>query len=190
MTVKALLHFIDDLAKINKWVFTFNHAKIYFQEDEETLRKSLAEHVESTLIMQLTDNLYVNYRSRERALHPRESLLFYLRPYNFTYISLEDILSQWGVISQICTVVTCMTTGEEGFVITRIGCIEFTHFDRSENDDVLDGIYFNAENNCWEASPTRAYADFLKYRKEPLFFSLDLDELDDAIKTYESWPKE
>jgi hypothetical protein len=45
-------------------------------------------------------------------------------------VSLETKLSEAGVISQITTALTCMTTGSPGRFETPWGAIEFTHTDR------------------------------------------------------------
>jgi hypothetical protein len=46
-------------------------------------------------------------------------------------VSLETKLSEAGVISQITTALTCMTTGSRGRFETPWGAIEFTHTDRT-----------------------------------------------------------
>ena len=40
-------------------------------------------------------------------------------------------LSEAGVISQIATTLTCMTTGSAGWIDTPWGAVEFTHTDRA-----------------------------------------------------------
>jgi hypothetical protein len=64
-------------------------------------------------------------------LDVRRGLLRFLRPREISYVSLETKLSEAGVISQITTVLTCMTTGSPGWFETPWGAIEFTHTDRS-----------------------------------------------------------
>ena len=60
----------------------------------------------------------------------REGLIRFLRPREISYVSLESKLSEAGAISQLPTVLTCMTTGSPGRFDTPWGAIEFTHTDR------------------------------------------------------------
>jgi hypothetical protein len=60
----------------------------------------------------------------------RGGLIRFLRPREVTYVSLESRLSEAGVISQVTTALTCMTTGSPGQFDTPWGTIEFTHTDR------------------------------------------------------------
>ena len=66
-----------------------------------------------------------------KRLHVRRGLLRFLRPREINYVSLESKLSEAGVISQIATALTCMTTGSPGRFETPWGAVEFTHSDRS-----------------------------------------------------------
>ena len=53
------------------------------------------------------------------------------RPGHLSYVSLESILSEYGVISQIpISRLTVMTMGASGLVATPYGAIEFTHTKR------------------------------------------------------------
>ena len=68
--------------------------------------------------------------SRSSPADIRRGLLRFLRPREINYISLESKLSEAGVISQITTALTCMTTGSPGRFDTPWGAVEFTHTDR------------------------------------------------------------
>src|SRR5437868_14379819 len=74
--------------------------------------------------------VYVNPHARSRPADARRGLLRFLRPRELSYVSLESKLSEAGVISQIATALTCMTTGSPGRLDTPWGAIEFTHTDR------------------------------------------------------------
>lgn len=54
-----------------------------------------------------------------------------LRDGELCYISFEDALSRWSVISQIPMILILGTTGESGFYKTRFGSIEFVHVPHS-----------------------------------------------------------
>lgn len=74
--------------------------------------------------------VYVNPHARSRPADARRGLLRFLRPREINYISLESKLSEAGVISQITTALTCMTTGSPGRFETPWGAVEFTHTGR------------------------------------------------------------
>ncbi|EPN8916000.1 TPA: hypothetical protein ACX3FX_000449 [Vibrio parahaemolyticus] len=60
-----------------------------------------------------------------------DKLALSLREDELCYISFEDALSRWSVISQIPMILILGTTGESGFYKTRFGSIEFVHVPHS-----------------------------------------------------------
>ncbi|MDP2590396.1 hypothetical protein Q8W41_12930 [Vibrio splendidus] len=56
-----------------------------------------------------------------------ERLVLALRESHCCYISFEDALSRWGVISQIPMMMILATTGPSGFYSTPFGRFEFVH---------------------------------------------------------------
>ncbi|EMI4516142.1 TPA: hypothetical protein ACN33E_003347 [Vibrio parahaemolyticus] len=60
-----------------------------------------------------------------------DQLALSLRDGELCYISFEDALSRWSVISQIPMILILGTTGESGFYKTRFGSIEFVHVPHS-----------------------------------------------------------
>ncbi|MFA0143555.1 hypothetical protein AB4430_17530 [Vibrio kanaloae] len=60
-----------------------------------------------------------------------DKLALSLREGELCYISFEDALSRWSVISQIPMILILGTTGESGFYKTRFGSIEFVHVPHS-----------------------------------------------------------
>jgi hypothetical protein len=82
------------------------------------------------VLMRAARGVYVNPHARSLPPDVRRGLLRFLRPRELTYVSLETKLSEAGVISQLPTALTCMTTGSPGRFETPWGAIEFTHTDR------------------------------------------------------------
>lgn len=63
-----------------------------------------------------------------------------LRPGEYNYLSLESMLSEYGIISQIpIDRLTVMTTGRKGTIRTSFGVIEYTHTKLSK-EDILENI--------------------------------------------------
>ncbi|CAK3543062.1 hypothetical protein [Vibrio crassostreae] len=60
-----------------------------------------------------------------------EHLILALRASNDCYISFEDALSRWGVISQIPMMMILATTGASGWYSTPFGRFEFIHVEHS-----------------------------------------------------------
>src|ERR1700733_13714842 len=82
------------------------------------------------VLIRAARGVYVNPHARSRPPDARRGLLRFLRPREINYVSLETKLSEAGVISQITTALTCMTTGSPARFDTPWGAVEFTHTDR------------------------------------------------------------
>jgi len=109
------------------------------------------------VLVRAARGVYVNPRARSLPGGDlRRGLVRFLRPREVSYVSLEAKLSEAGVISQIATVLTCMTTGAPGRFFTPWGLIEFTHTDRVI--DVGKDVYV-AEDGMLEATVKTAARD-------------------------------
>jgi hypothetical protein len=83
------------------------------------------------VLIRAARGVYINPNARSSPADARRGLLRFLRPREITYVSLESKLSEAGVISQVATALTCMTTGSPGRFETPWGAVEFTHTDRA-----------------------------------------------------------
>jgi len=84
------------------------------------------------LLQRVARGLYVNPAASSKNRWIGEEIAKALRPGQLSYLSLESILSEYGVISQIpVSRMTVMTTGASGLIETPYGVIEFTHTKRS-----------------------------------------------------------
>ncbi|MFI4940049.1 MAG: type IV toxin-antitoxin system AbiEi family antitoxin [Burkholderiales bacterium] len=110
--------------------------KMFPDEADKAMEKSLQRMVADGLLARAAKGLYVNpaAASRRRGWLIEE-VAKALRPGHLCYVSLESMLSEFGVISQIpISRITVMTTGGSGVVETPYGVIEFTHTKRSKAD--------------------------------------------------------
>ncbi len=82
----------------------------------------------------------------------------FLRPWDFSYLSLESALSEAGWISQIPSRLTLMTTGRSQIFNTPYGTIEFVHTMQAENK-LRNEIRFDPQRELAVATPTRALRD-------------------------------
>ena len=100
-------------------------------EQEKSLEKSLQRLVADGIVERVAKGVYVNLTATSKNGYLIERIAIALRRDSFSYVSLESILSEYGVISQIpVSHITIMTTGAKGLYKTPYGTIEFTHTKR------------------------------------------------------------
>jgi len=98
--------------------------------DPAYLKLMMKRLADQHVLIRAARGVYVNPHARSRPADTRRGLLRFLRPREISYVSLESKLSEAGVISQITSGLTCMTTGSPGWFDTPWGAVEFTHTDR------------------------------------------------------------
>ncbi len=83
-----------------------------------------------------------------------------LRSGGLVYLSLESVLSEAGVISQVpMQRITLMTSGRGGTIdCGDLGMIEFTHT-RQRPEAVMDHLHYDAERRLWCADVDQALKD-------------------------------
>lgn len=109
--------------------------KLFPKESAKAMDQSLRRMVSDGLLQRVARGLYVNPAASSKNRWIAEEIAKALRPGNLSYVSLESILSEYGVISQIpISRLTVMTTGASGLIETPYGTIEFTHTKRGVAD--------------------------------------------------------
>jgi len=136
---------------------------------------------DQAVLIRAARGVYVNPHARSLPADTRRGLLRFLRPREISYVSLESKLSEAGVISQIATVLTCMTTGTPGRFETPWGAVEFTHTDRKIEfgTDVLV-----QDDGTLEATIRTAVRDLRRVGRN--LHLIDEESLADAISEQES----
>lgn len=127
--------------KKGKYVFTKHDiAKLFYHDNPKALDESLNRLVKTGLIKRACRGVYVNDDAQSFDSYTIEHIAKALRRNEYNYVSLESMLSEYGIISQIpLDRLTVMTTGRKGIHKTLYGTIEFTHTKRSVID-ILDHI--------------------------------------------------
>ncbi len=126
----------------------------------------------SPYISNISGELFV-YKSGRGHIDLIEQLAVRLREDHPVYISFEDALSKWGVISQVPMRLIVATTGKSGEYVTDFGFIEFCHVEHTDEQI--------RENTLDTSSPLRiakkiwAYQD-LKIADRNMHM-IDFDEL-------------
>ena len=183
MTRKELDKFLNFLDVNDCWIFTIQTAEIYFEENPNTLRHSLARQVRNEAITRLARGLYADLRSKAMPLYALEDMVRFLRPGHVSYLSQESRLSELSVISQVPNRLTVMTTGRSQIYNTPIGTIELTHTDRdlSEYSTFLE---YSRNRNILIASPKIALDDLRNAKRN--MGLVDFDEYEIAQEEWES----
>ena len=105
--------------------------KLFPDEGAKSMDQSLKRMVADGLLQRVARGLYVNPAASSKNRWIAEEIAKALRPGSLSYVSLESILSEYGVISQFpVSRITVMTTGASGLIETPYGTIEFTHTKR------------------------------------------------------------
>lgn len=105
--------------------------KLFPEEGAKAMEQSLKRMVADGILNRVVRGLYINPAAKSKNRWIAEEIAKALRPGKLSYVSLESILSEYGVISQIpIDRMTVMTTGASGLVETSYGTIEFTHTKR------------------------------------------------------------
>lgn len=136
MTQSELQKMLNEWDKRGRYVFSRHEIhRLFAQESDKTLDKSLARMVERGLLRRVTRGVYLNPYAASHDGYAIEHIAKALRPGEYNYVSLESALSEYGVISQIpIDRLTVMTTGRKGTYRTSYGTVEFTHTKRSLNE--------------------------------------------------------
>lgn len=132
---------LKEFDKRGRYVFTkHDMAKLFPNDNPKALEEGLNRLVKANLLQRACRGVYVNSEAKCFDSYTIEHIAKALRRNEYNYVSLESILSEYGVISQIpLDRLTVMTTGREGVYKTRYGTIEFTHTKRSV-ENILNHI--------------------------------------------------
>ena len=116
-------------------------ARLFPDDSHGAFNKGLNRLVEAGILRRACRGVYVNPNAASRDRFLLERIALVLRRGEYTYLSLESMLSELGVISQIpLDRLTVMTTGRKGEYKTPYGVIEFNHTKRAIGD-VLQHSY-------------------------------------------------
>lgn len=122
---------LDEMDRRGVWAFTAaTFSALLGNPEQNYLKLKMKRLADGGVLTRAARGVYVNPRARSLPNDVRGGLIRFLRPREVTYVSLESKLSEAGAISQVTTVLTCMTTGSTGLFDTPWGAIEFTHTDR------------------------------------------------------------
>lgn len=170
MTQKDLLKMLDYFDSLSMWSFSLGHIKMYFKDnDEKSIRVMLNRHCKNGIITQCVRGIYVNPRGK-KPLFYLEALASTIRDNATFYLSLETLLSELGLISQMPNRMTFVSKGRSQTFFTPYGIIEFVHSSRSAQG-FLNNCFFDKDRNIYIASQQQAISDIYRHNR-----SVDLYE--------------
>jgi len=124
-----------------KGLYVYQHSdlrKVFHEDADRAFNESLKRLVENGILERIARGVYVySFSIQSKSGQTLELIAKTLRRGEYNYISLESALSEYGIISQMLTI---MTTGRKGEYKSNYGVIEFTHTKRSVTD-ILDNIH-------------------------------------------------
>lgn len=178
MKKMALFRKLSELDKRGVYVLARRDLeKLFPEEGEKAMEKSLQRMVADDLLQRVAKGLYVNPAATSKNRWIAEEIAKALRPGSLSYVSLESILSEYGVISQIpVNRMTVMTTGKSGTVETPYGTIEFTHTKRRVAE-IIKRTLFAKGRPLRIATKQAAVRDLLRVGRNANM--IDRRELDD-----------
>jgi len=154
------INMLNAWGKNNRYVFTKHElAKLFPNDTAKTFTASLNRLVKVGLIRRVCRGIYLNKEAVGSDRYLLERIAKGLRSGAYNYVSLESMLSEYGLISQIpIDRLTVMTTGREGLYETPYGTIEFTHTKRSVVD-ILENTHHSNERPLRIATKQAAWRD-------------------------------
>lgn len=157
MRRRVLIEKLDEADRRGVWAFTpATFGALLGNPAPDYLKLMMKRLADQGVLARAARGVYVNPRARSMPSDARTELIRFLRPREISYVSLKSKLSEAGAISQVPTVLSCMTTGSPGRFDTPWGAIEFTHTDR---DIALGTEVHMRDDGLLEATVERSARD-------------------------------
>lgn len=168
---KHLLQQLSGLASPDNYLFSISDLRALLPNHSPEAFKSVLFRIEADGgLLRLCRGLYLY----PAVSFPRGLVLYHaasrLRAHQFNYLSLESVLHDEGLISQVpIQWVTLMSSGRSSIVnCANFGTIEFVHT-KKRPADLVDELFYDAQLRLWRASAKLALSDMQQTRR-----SLDL----------------
>jgi len=166
--MKQISQILEILANGENYLFTLADLRAALPGAKVGAFKALLSRAQKTgLLRRVCKGVYLY----PRANYPAGLVLFHaaakLRADAFNYLSLETVLSDAGVISQIpLNWITLMSSGRSHIVdCGDYGHMEFIHTKRKP-DDVADQLNYDPDCRLWRASVALALLDMKLTRRD------------------------
>ncbi len=158
--IRQLMQNLAVFANTERYLFTPSDLRALLPDLSEAAFKTLLSRaVKENHLSRVCRGLYLYNQAAQSGL-----LLFHaaarLRASSFNYISLETVLSEAGVISQIPTNwISVMSSGRSTLISCgRFGTIEFVHT-QQKPEEVAKQLVYDARYKMWKATVALALRD-------------------------------
>lgn len=158
--MKQMISWLEAHADESHYLFTPHSLRaICPQLSYSAFKTLLSRAAQTRSLRRLCRGLYLS-----RTLPTHGLLLFHaaalLRAHEFNYISLETVLSDAGIISQIpMNWISIMSSGRSNIISCgEFGTIEFVHTKQKPND-ILNQLFYDKDARLWRASVPLALRD-------------------------------
>jgi predicted transcriptional regulator of viral defense system len=165
--IKIFLHQLEKFSSPERYLFTLNELRVLLPDLSISAMKTLLSRaVARGDLTRICRGLYFY----DRVAYPPGLLLFHvaakLRSHGFNYISLETVLSDAGVISQIpINRITLISSGRSSEISCgNFGVIEFVH-STQKPANLKDELTYDSECHLWRASVRLALRDMKMTRR-------------------------
>lgn len=172
---------LENKANEDNYIFSVDSFNALFPKlNKFALLALLSRASKQGLLIRLCKAYYLYPKVKYQRGCELYNLAVCLRKNYFCYLSLESVLSEAGIISQIpLNTITLMTNGRRGKInCGKFGTIEFIHTKKSI-DDIINQLTYDIKCKIWKASPQLAYQDMIDTRR-PLDL-IDEDILNEFI---------
>lgn len=163
MNILNALRVLGAWDRSGRYVFTKGDLRKLFSDDApKAFDEGLRRLVGKGLLVRACRGVYVNERARSFDSFVLERIARALRRGEYSYVSLESMLSEYGVISQVpVDRLTIMTTGRKGVFKTPWGVLELTHTKRTPAD-ILEHTISDRERPLRLATKQTAWEDLIR----------------------------
>jgi hypothetical protein len=182
--MKYLSNWLQEYATTEHYLFSFQDLRaLYPSLSDIAFKTLLSRTVKSRHLIRICRGLY----TYEKAVPQDGLLLFhvasYLRNATFNYISLETVLSDVGIISQIpINRISIMSSGRSSTISCgKFGVIDFIHTNQNPID-IMRHLSYDPRCGLWRASVELALRDMkATHRNTDL---IDWDSVDEFANEF------
>lgn len=172
MKTTQLLECLDFFDKQGKWLFRLSDFLMYFnKENKQNIKISLSRFARNNFIIQVSKGLYANPRAKSmQKCYIQGMVANYLRDKAYSYLSLESVLSEDGLISQMPNRLIFVSLKFSHTYYTPFATIEYVQTKRKVRNFFND-CYYDDKRGFWVAHTQKAIDDLYKFNR-----SIDLYE--------------
>lgn len=168
--IKRLASGLAALASAEHYLFSPSDLRVLLADlSDQAFKTLLTRAVSAGVLQRVCRGIYLYPHTSV----PQGMVLYHaaarLRANAFNYLSLESVLSEAGVISQVpLNWITLMSSGRSSIISCgQWGSIEFVHTERTANA-VAPSLQYDARCRLWRASVPQALQDMRATRRHTL----------------------